>query len=98
VTGQQLDRNAARRPTISRPVFCTWLRRYVLPRHGARGRGRPRTFSPDDALTAAVAVFAEKGYEHASLSDLTEAMGINRTSMYLAFGSKEDLFLRAMKA
>jgi AcrR family transcriptional regulator len=64
----------------------------------ARGRGRPRAFSPDDALTAAVAVFAEKGYEHTSLSDLTGAMGINRTSMYLAFGSKEELFLRAMKA
>ena len=64
----------------------------------ARGRGRPRTFSPGDALIAAMAVFAEKGYEHTSLSDLTEAMGINRTSMYLAFGSKEDLFLRAMKA
>ena len=63
-----------------------------------RGRGRPRAFSLDDALMAAVAVFAEKGYEHTSLSDLTQAMGINRTSMYLAFGSKEDLFLRAMKA
>lgn len=47
---------------------------------------------------AAVAVFAEKGYEHTSLADLTEAMGINRPSMYLAFGTKEDLFLRAMKA
>jgi len=70
----------------------------TLERAAARGRGRPRTFSSDDALMAAVAVFAEKGYEHTSLSDLTEAMGINRTSMYLAFGSKEDLFLRAMKA
>jgi AcrR family transcriptional regulator len=64
----------------------------------ARGRGRPRAFSPNDVLMAAVAVFAEKGYEHTSLSDLTEAMGINRPSMYLAFGNKEDLFLRAMKA
>jgi AcrR family transcriptional regulator len=70
----------------------------TLERAVARGRGRPRMFSSDDALAAAVAVFAEKGYEHTSLSDLTEAMGINRTSMYLAFGSKEDLFLRAMKA
>jgi AcrR family transcriptional regulator len=70
----------------------------TLERAATRGRGRPRTFSSDDALLAAVAVFAEKGYEHTSLSDLTEAMGINRTSMYLAFGSKEDLFLRAMKA
>jgi AcrR family transcriptional regulator len=64
----------------------------------ARGRGRPRAFSSSEALMAAVAVFAEKGYEHTSLSDLTSAMGINRTSMYLAFGSKEDLFLLAMKA
>jgi AcrR family transcriptional regulator len=70
----------------------------TLERAAARGRGRQRTFSSDDALMAAVAVFADKGYEHTSLSDLTEAMGINRTSMYLAFGSKEDLFLRAMKA
>ena len=70
----------------------------TLERAVTRGRGRPRTFSSEDALMAAVAVFAEKGYEHTSLSDLTEAMGINRTSMYLAFGSKEDLFLRAMKA
>jgi AcrR family transcriptional regulator len=63
----------------------------------ARGRGRPRAFSSTEALMAAVAVFAKKGYEHTSLSDLTSAMGINRTSMYLAFGSKEDLFLLAMK-
>jgi AcrR family transcriptional regulator len=62
-----------------------------------RPRGRPREFSKEEALAAAVAVFAEKGYEHTSLSDLTEAMGINRTSMYLAFGNKEDLFLLAMK-
>lgn len=62
-----------------------------------RRRGRPRQFVAEDALAAAVAVFAEKGYEHTSLTDLTEAMGINRTSMYLAFGSKEELFLLAMK-
>lgn len=63
-----------------------------------RPRGRPRQFSAPDALQAAVAVFAEKGYEHTSLTDLTQAMGINRTSMYLAFGSKEELFLLAMQS
>ncbi len=62
-----------------------------------RARGRPRQFSAQDALQAAVAVFAEKGYEHTSLTDLTQAMGINKTSMYLAFGSKEELFLLAMQ-
>lgn len=41
-------------------------------------------------------VFWEKGYEGTSLSDLTEAMGINRPSLYAAFGNKEELFLKVM--
>lgn len=41
-------------------------------------------------------VFSEKGYEAASLSDLTSAMGINRFSMYATFGNKEALFVKAM--
>ncbi|MBY3988720.1 TetR/AcrR family transcriptional regulator [Rhodococcus fascians] len=58
--------------------------------------GRPRAFDASGALDAAIDVFWRRGFESASLAELTQAMGINRPSLYAAFGDKAQLFTAAL--
>ncbi|MFY1697393.1 TetR/AcrR family transcriptional regulator [Solwaraspora sp. WMMA2101] len=63
---------------------------------GTHPAGRPRAFDEEAVLDRATEAFWRYGYEGASLSTLTAAMGINRPSLYAAFGSKEQLFQRTL--
>ncbi|MFK4301280.1 MULTISPECIES: TetR/AcrR family transcriptional regulator [Paenibacillus] len=58
---------------------------------------RPREFDEEKALDAAMQLFWEKGFEATSLSDLTSKMGIQRPSIYAAFGDKKQLFEAALR-
>ncbi len=69
-----------------------------MRRNKSSGRlGRPRSFDIDRALDRVLLVFWRKGFEGASLSDLTKAVGVNRPSLYAAFGDKEALFRKALE-
>ena len=58
---------------------------------------RPREFDEDEVLDRAMHVFWAKGYEGTSMADLLSAMGLTNSSLYKAFGSKENLFRRTME-
>ncbi len=60
-----------------------------------RRRGRPRAFEPEAALTQAMDVFWKDGFAATSLDDVSAATGLNRPSLYGAFGDKRALYLQA---
>jgi len=59
---------------------------------------RPKEFEPDAALSAAVDVFWDRGFDGTSLDDLMVAMRVGRQSLYDTFGDKRELYLRALDA
>ena len=59
--------------------------------------GRPRSFDEAVAVTRAATVFAELGYEGASVDDLVQRLGVHRGSLYSTFGSKRALYLRVLR-
>lgn len=69
----------------------------VTKKTAPRARGRPRQFAPEDALEAAMRVFWAQGYDGASIDALVAATGLTRSSLYLAWGGKEALFLAAVE-
>ncbi|MFI8222296.1 TetR/AcrR family transcriptional regulator [Pseudomonas sp. NPDC085632] len=61
-----------------------------------KGRGRPRAYDPHTALQQALGVFWNTGYSGASLDSIATAAGMNRPSLYAAFGDKHALYIKAL--
>jgi AcrR family transcriptional regulator len=59
-------------------------------------RGRPRSYDPETALTQAMTLIWDQGYAETSLDDLSQATGMNRPSLYGAFGDKKTLYLATL--
>ena len=60
-------------------------------------RGRPRAYDPDTALARAMETFWKSGFAATTLDDLTAATGMNRPSLYAAFGDKQDIYVKAYR-
>lgn len=65
------------------------------PAAGPKRRGRPRAYEPDVAIGQALALFRKGGYAATSLDDLSEVTGMNRPSLYGAFGDKRALYIKS---
>ncbi len=68
----------------------------TAPTKAEKGRGRPRSFDEEEVLDSLVALFWECGFEAASLHEIVNASGLNKSSLYNTFGSKDELFERVL--
>ncbi|PWW03794.1 TetR family transcriptional regulator [Hoeflea marina] len=68
----------------------------MTPTKTSRPRGRPRGFDPDAAIATAQHLFHARGFDRVSVSDVTDAIGINPPSFYAAFGSKAGLYAQIL--
>ena len=82
-------------------MFAKWYkknqRRKKPRRSDTFAAGRPRQYDPDHALAKAAAAFWKGGYAGTSLDELAAATGMNRPSLYAAFGDKRDLYLKTLE-
>ncbi len=69
----------------------------MVKKEAKRPRGRPRAYDPDRAMDRATAAFWRAGYSATSLDDLTAATGMNKPSLYGAFGDKHALYLATLE-
>lgn len=72
-------------------------KRSTEPENASKRRGRPRAYDPQTALARAAATFWKAGYAGTSLDDLAAATGMNRPSLYAAFGDKRELYLKTLR-
>jgi len=70
----------------------------MVKKEEERRLGRPRSYDPEVALQRATAAFWDGGFSGTSLDDLSERTGMNRPSLYAAFGDKEALYLKTLES
>ena len=70
----------------------------MVQKQDDRRVGRPREYDPDDALQSAMEAFWDGGFSGTSLDDLSTRTGMNRPSLYAAFGDKEALYLKTLES
>jgi len=78
-------------------IICEMVQKKLMEQKTEpKRRGRPRGYDPEEALARAAATFWKAGYAGTSLDDLSAATGMNRPSLYAAFGDKREIYLKTL--